>query len=463
MNFASELWHWLQTPVTQLQQTLKEHPQSALAVYTGAGVLAVALVLCAFVQRKFFTFIAKSLLRNLLRTSLSCVATMILVFVVVLILSVLTILDWAMEEKARNLKAIVTERYQIPSQMPYAYAQALESAGARPGHPEDAVPEDTMTWSFYGGSLDPDPKNRTWENNVFFFTMDPYKIRTMMDDLDVLDPGLIEKMAKNKKAVLIGPEKLKALHKRVGDKFTLYSFNYKNIDLEFEIIGELPSGRYGMNAIMNRDYFLDALFEDYPRKHNGEAHPMAQKALNLFWVKVPDSLAFQKVADQVMSSPSFTAPFVKCETASSGISSFLDPYKDILKGVKWLLVPAIIVTMALIVANAISISVRERRTEMAVLKVLGYGPGRILALVLGEALLVGAGSGVVGATVTYLIVHGLIGGIAFPIGFFPRFDVLPDAIWWGLIFGSITSLAGSIVPAWSARTIKVSEVFSKVG
>ena len=44
--------------------------------------------------------------------------------------------------------------------------------------------------------------------------------------------------------------------------------------------------------------------------------------------------------------------------------------------------------MSLVIANAISISVRERRTEMAVLKVLGFAL-QILRLVLGEALLLG--------------------------------------------------------------------------
>ena len=90
-----------------------------------------------------------------------------------------------------------------------------------------------------------------------------------------------------------------------------------------------------------------------------------------------------------MSSPEFTDPAVKCETASSGIASFLDAYRDLLWGMRWLLVPAILVTMALVIANAISISVRERRTEMAVLKVLGFGPTQIMMLVLGEALLIG--------------------------------------------------------------------------
>ena len=153
---------------------------------------------------------------------------------------------------------------------------------------------------------------------------------------------------------------------------------------------------------------------------------------------------------------------MKFETASSGISSFLEPYRDLLWGLKWLLVPALLATMALVIANAISISVRERRTEMAVLKVLGYGPGRILALVLGEALLVGAGSGFLSALLTYGLIHVVLGGIKFPISFIPMFDVYIDALWWGVLFGGVTAFLGSIIPAWSARTVKVSEVFAKV-
>ena len=131
-----------------------------------------------------------------------------------------------------------------------------------------------------------------------------------------------------------------------------------------------------------------ALVNTYAQK-TGKKHPLADKTLGLVWLRLQDQDAFNKVADQITSSGRFTAPAVKFETASSGISSFLEPYRDLLWGLKWLLVPALLATMALVIANAISISVRERRTEMAVLKVLGYGPGRILALVLGEALLVG--------------------------------------------------------------------------
>ena len=80
-------------------------------------------------------------------------------------------------------------------------------------------------------------------------------------------------------------------------------------------------------------------------------------------------------------------PAVKCETLSSGVASFIEPYKDLLFGVRWLLSPAILAALSLVIANAISISVRERRTEMAVLKVLGFTPLQLLLLVLSEAAL----------------------------------------------------------------------------
>jgi putative ABC transport system permease protein len=180
------------------------------------------------------------------------------------------------------------------------------------------------------------------------------------------------------------------------------------------------------------------------------------------WLRVPDHATFNKVAEQVTSSPDYKSPAVKCETASSAIANFLDAYKDLLFGMRWLLVPAILVTMALVVAIAISISVRERRVEMATLKVLGFSPNQILVLVLGEALLIGCVSGAFSAWLAKNLINELLGGIALPIAFFGKFYVDDAAPWWGLSMGALTALAGSLLPAWSARSVKVSEVFSKV-
>ncbi len=212
---------------------------------------------------------------------------------------------------------------------------------------------------------------------------------------------------------------------------------------------------------MNRSYLNDAL-DDYPRTHAKQKHPMADGSLALVWLRVSDSDSFTRIAGQIMASPNFTNPAVKCETASSGIAAFLDAYKDLIWAMRWLLSPAILVTLSLVLANAISISVRERRMEVAVFKVLGFRPEHILGMVLGEAILIGAVSGLASAAATYFVINKVIGGLKFPIAFFPAFMIPAAAIGWGLAIGGLTSLAGSIFPAWTACRIKVSEVFARV-
>jgi putative ABC transport system permease protein len=316
-----------------------------------------------------------------------------------------------------------------------------------------------MSWQFVGGSTDPDPKNRTPNNVLFFFAMDPAKLRPMMDNLDTLDPALVDKMIQDKQAVLIGTERLKKLNKKVGERLTIYCLNYKGIQLELNIIGTFPDGTYNDSAIMNNKYLNDSL-DDYQVK-NKKPHEMAQKTLNLVWLRVPDSQAFGRMAEQVESAVDFRDKPVRCETASSGVASFLDGYRDFIRGFRWLVVPSMFTIMALITSIVISIGVRERRTEMAVLKVLGFRPWQILVLVLGEALLIATLTGTLSASLTYFYVL-YKGGINFRIAFFPVFTVPAAALWWGPLVGSLTALFGSLLPAWSARSVKVSEVFSKV-
>jgi putative ABC transport system permease protein len=129
---------------------------------------------------------------------------------------------------------------------------------------------------------------------------------------------------------------------------------------------------------------------------------------------------------------------------------------------RYLLVPAILATMSLVIANAISISVRERRKELAVLKVLGFTPPHVLILVLGEALVIGAGSGLVSSGGMFFLLNNVMGGVKFPIAFFPAFLIPADAIWWGPLIGGVTAFLGSIMPAWNASRVNVTEVFSKI-
>ena len=85
-----------------------------------------------------------------------------------------------------------------------------------------------------------------------------------------------------------------------------------------------------------------------------------------------------------------------------------------------------------------------------------------MLLVLGEAMLVGAVAGLLAAGATFVFFNLCWGGIPFRIGFFPVFRIPEAALMWGLAIGSLTAFLGSVVPAWTARSVKVSEVFSKV-
>ena len=434
-----------------------------LAALIISGVVVIVGLQFICFNPRLFGLILKNLRRNKLRTALTSLAIMVLVLMATMILTIINFLDRITTEKAKNFRLIVTERWQIPSQMPLSHGELLnpESSGFLKELQELNIigPGDYMTWSFYGGTLD--GQKLTPENLVFFFCMNPDHIRTMMDDLDTLDLDLIEKMKKNPQSCLMGLDRLNALNKKVGEKIKIKSLNYKGIDLELEVVGTLPEGRYDKSAILNDRYFNEEL-DKYRRTNNGAAHPLDKKRLNLIWLRVPDREAFDKIGKIIEDSPSMTDPQVKVETESSGVGNFLDAYKDLLKGMKYLVVPAILICIGLVISNAISISVRERRTEMAVLKVLGFRPNQILDLVIGESILVGSLSGLFASAAALVLVNVGLGGIKFPVAFFPAFMIPTIALAWGMGMGALTAFLGSTIPGWTASNVQVSEVFAKV-
>jgi putative ABC transport system permease protein len=418
---------------------------------------------------KFFLLILKNVRRNLLRSTLTALGTMVLVCVVILVWSILAYLDELTQDKTSDFKMIVTERWRLPSRMPFGYAPEL-CAGA-PRKPGDyrVPPEHSATWQFFVGTLNADLKKQTRESILFVIATEPRKVLTMFDELDDLPAAqahalaqAVDRLESTRNGIVVGMDRLAAIDKRIGERFTAYGLgDYKGIDLEFEVVGTFPNGRYNNTAVINREYLNDAL-DAYGRVPGHAKHPLADRSLNLVWLKVPDKSTYTQVAGQITSSPSFRNPPVRCETASSGMSGFLAAFGDLLWGMRWILSPAILVTLSLVIANAISISVRERRTELAVLKVLGFRPGHLLLLVLGEAVLIGAMAGLASALLTYGVINWGFGGLKFPIAFFRSFEIPLAAIWWGAAIGALTALAGSFIPAWNARGVKVAEVFSKV-
>jgi putative ABC transport system permease protein len=266
---------------------------------------------------------------------------------------------------------------------------------------------------------------------------------------------LVKRMEDDPKRCIISKTRLEKMGLSVGQKIRVYGLNYKDVMFEFEIVGALPDNKYEGLAFMNRQYLLMQI--DAYERDKRQRHPLAEKNVNLIWIRVPNKESYEQLA-ALVNDPRNFSPAVKVETMSAGIGAWIDPLKDILFGMKYLMAPCMLAIMSLVVANAISIAVRERRTELAVLKVLGFRPWHVMGLVLGEALLIGFFAGFIG---TFLVWYRLT-NVKFQVGMMGQFVIPPETLVYGPLLGMAVAAAGSLVPALAARKVKVSEVFSRV-
>ena len=80
---------------------------------------------------KFLFIIVKNIRRNLVRSTLTGLGTMVLVLVVTAVWSVLSFIEAQTTEKANDFKVLVTEKNKAPSRLPYSYVNSLKEGAAR--------------------------------------------------------------------------------------------------------------------------------------------------------------------------------------------------------------------------------------------------------------------------------------------------------------------------------------------
>jgi putative ABC transport system permease protein len=419
----------------------------------------------------------RSMRRNLLRTALTYVALFVLTGMLTFLFGVVSTIAEFTREKEGAQMVIMTDRFSIPSMMPPGYANQLKAVirdRLPPEHQPADIEKNFMTWSFVVGSLD--PEKLTQENSMFLFALQPDAIRyEMMADHELSRKDLgdeaweelcrvLDLVNQDKRNVVIGEDRLRMIGKKVGDEIKLYGLNYREIEFEFRIVGAFPSGsRLGQAAAMRYDY-LTAKLDDYQAR-TGKPHPVADRCLNLIWVRMPSKAAYQQLAAIVNEPGTFSAPAVKMETFSAAVGSFLEPFKDIFWGMKYIIMPAIVVIMCLVIGITITIGVRERWTEMAVMKVLGFQPWQVMAMIVSEAMLIGVYGGMLSTwTVYYLpkVISAINKAVGGDFKFFDSWKSDPWILLYGPILGLLVGLIGAALPAWNARKVKASTVFSQV-
>lgn len=167
-----------------------------------------------------------------------------------------------------------------------------------------------------------------------------------------------------------------------------------------------------------------------------------------FEVKIDAAERAQAIAREIderlrtAEEPTDTRPVLAfLETATRDL-------REILRFGRWLALACVAVVLAL-VANTVIMSVQERVKEFGVFRTLGYRSGRIVALVLCEASLIGAAGAVLGLGAAFAIIrsaHLSIGSEGVPVAFLLSAAVVAK----GALAALGAALLAALLPAWQA-------------
>ncbi len=139
------------------------------------------------------------------------------------------------------------------------------------------------------------------------------------------------------------------------------------------------------------------------------------------------------------------------ETEKAFQLGFISMTELILVAIQAVSFVVILIIMA-VMANTIAMTARERTSEYATLKALGFSPGFIGWLIVGESLFVALVGGALAVAVTLPIAHVFAGAMG---TLFPVFKVSGETVLLQFVAAAIIGLVAAAWPAWSAGRIRI--------
>jgi putative ABC transport system permease protein len=330
------------------------------------------------------------------------------------------------------LRLVTRNRISLATIMPISYRQKIQQVqGVR----------EVMVSQWFGGVYK-DPKNMFPR-----FAIEPDRVFTIYPEYAVTEE---EKKAfqRERSACMIGRGIAKKYNLKLGDRMTLAG------DI-FPVTLELT-----VRAIYdNKDndevmYFpLQYLFESLPPRRRDFA------GMYMILADAPESVPriAQQVDDLYRNSPTQTR--TESERAFQlGFVSFLGNVKVFLLSI----CAAVTFTILLVSANTMAMSVRERVREVGVLKTLGYTPGAILGIILGEAAFLSLVGGIIGCGLAMLLTFA----VRQMPGFILQLKTLtinPSVAVLLLFVGMLIGVVSALIPAWNASRTPILEALRNSG
>ncbi len=381
------------------------------------------------------------LLSNLRRKKLRTAFTLLSILVAFVLFSYLAAIRQAFSmgvDLAGNDRLITTHKTSIIMSLPISY---LDRIARVPG-----VKVVTHA-SWFGGIYQDSSKNF---QGVFQGPVEPEAYLKLYPEF-ILPADQRAAWLADREGVIVGRTTAEKYGWKVGDRVPIQATIWRKKDgdttWEFNVRGIYDGEKKGTDTtqfLFRYDYF-------------DEARAFGQGQVGWYILKIADpdraAAVARAIDDQFANSPYET----KTTTEKALVQGFADQVGNIgaiLTGI----LTAVFFTLLLVAGNTMAQAVRERTSELAVLKTVGFTGMKVLALVLAESCMLALLGGGLGLLLGWLMVSaGDPTGGFLPIFFMSGEDV---ALGVGLVFA--LGLATGALPAAQAMRLRIVDALRRV-
>ncbi len=268
----------------------------------------------------------------------------------------------------------------------------------------------------------------------------------------VVPPEEKEQYLKDKSGAIAGTKLAERFGWKIGDPIRLTGQIYPG-DWDFILRGIYKGDKPGVdeNSFLFHYEYLDDKMKTTVPEMSGR--------VGWYVVKIADPSQGPEISATIDAMFKNSSAETITETEKAFSLGFLAQMDAIITGLR-IMSFLIIGIILLVLVNTMAMSARERISEYAVLKTLGFRPYHLSGLILGESLLIALVGGGLGVFLTFPMLQGLGKVLQ---NFFSGFQITGLTFLLAAIFVFLVGILASFFPIYRAIKIKIVEGLRNVG